>query len=135
MEFLNEKRGVVWLSSCFIGMIFGAIHFLSWHSAFPTNPQLLLWRISSIVLVVEPFCLALEGIFDDIIDAGLSFETWKEGVASTLFLFLFPVSLLIGPLVYIFARMALLVLAFLTLRDPPPTAFQTISWTTYIPHL
>ncbi|TFK60564.1 hypothetical protein BDN72DRAFT_828836 [Pluteus cervinus] len=60
MEISEGKRRVVWFSSCFIGMIFGAIHFLSWHSAFPTHTQLLLWRISSIVLVAEPFCLALE---------------------------------------------------------------------------
>ncbi|TFK63990.1 hypothetical protein BDN72DRAFT_963543 [Pluteus cervinus] len=69
MEISDGKGLVVSLSSCFIGMIFGAIHFISWHSAFPTHTQLLLWRISSIVLVVEPFCLALENVLGAITDA------------------------------------------------------------------
>ncbi|TFK63980.1 hypothetical protein BDN72DRAFT_926618 [Pluteus cervinus] len=112
MEVSGGKGLVVWFLSCFIGVIFGAVHFLSWHSAFPTHTQLLLWRISSIVLVAEP-----------------------EAVVSTLYIFFIPISILLGPTVYILARMALLVLAFLTLRNPPSTALQTISWTTYIPHL
>ncbi|TFK63989.1 hypothetical protein BDN72DRAFT_901942 [Pluteus cervinus] len=137
---LSQRRGsnthvdVVWLSSCSIGTIFGAIHFLSWHSAFPTPTQLLLWRISSVVLVAEPFCLALEKALSFAFGDDTSVTTWRKAVASTLFIFFLP-SMILGPLVYILARMALLVLAFLTVRNPPSTAFQTISWTTYIPHL
>ncbi|TFK58940.1 hypothetical protein BDN72DRAFT_851528 [Pluteus cervinus] len=114
-------------------MIFGAIHFISWHYAFPTHAQLLLWRISSVVLVAEPFCLALEAVLNWITDDS-SLGTWKEAVASILLIFFSP-SIVLGPIVYILARMAILIISFLTLRNPPSTALQTISWTTYIPHL
>ncbi|TFK59519.1 hypothetical protein BDN72DRAFT_597042 [Pluteus cervinus] len=127
-------RLVLLYSSCLIGIIFGAIHFLSWHSAFPTHTQLLLWRISSIALVAEPFCLALENVLGGIAGGEPSFETLKEGLVSSLFFFFLITAAILGPMVYIIARMCLLVLAFLTLRSPP-TAFQTISWTAYIPHL
>ncbi|TFK65830.1 hypothetical protein BDN72DRAFT_919388 [Pluteus cervinus] len=135
MQILTQADAAVWLTSCFIGMIFSAIHFLSWHSAFPTPIQLLLWRISSIVLVAEPFCLALEVVLPAIGGNDISFETWKETLVAILRTFFTPISMLLGPIVYILARMCLLVLAFLTLRNPPPTAFQAISWTAYIPHL
>ncbi|TFK63994.1 hypothetical protein BDN72DRAFT_775221 [Pluteus cervinus] len=130
MQISGEKGDVVFLSSCFIGMIFGAIHFISWHSAFPTHTQLLLWRISSTVLVAEPLCLALE--VEGHTSAQNDFA--DEAVASIL-LVLFSPSVLLGPIVYILARIAILILSFLTLRNPPSTALQTISWTMYIPHL
>ncbi|TFK58267.1 hypothetical protein BDN72DRAFT_782320, partial [Pluteus cervinus] len=104
-------------------------------SAFPTHAQLLLWRISSIVLVAEPVCLALEIVFSITVGDEISFDTLKKAVASTLAIFFLPISFVVGPIVYILARMAILILAFLTLGAPPSTAFQTISWTTYIPHL
>ncbi|TFK60565.1 hypothetical protein BDN72DRAFT_779268, partial [Pluteus cervinus] len=135
MEISEGKDLLVGLLSCFIGMIFGAIHVLSWHSAFPTRIQLLLWRISSIVLVAEPFCLAFESVLGYSTGGEPSFDTWREAVVSTLGIFFALPSMILGPLFYILARMCLLVLAFLTLHNPPSTALQTISWTTYIPHL
>ncbi|TFK58418.1 hypothetical protein BDN72DRAFT_782117 [Pluteus cervinus] len=126
--------GLIWLG-CFIGMVFGAIHFLSWRSAFPTHTQLLLWRISSIVLVAEPFSLALLYLQVTLAaDSDRAKGLWKALVSSLGYFFML-ISMMLGPIVYIFARMALLVLAFLTLRNPPSPALQTISWTTYIPHL
>ncbi|TFK60628.1 hypothetical protein BDN72DRAFT_506950 [Pluteus cervinus] len=132
MDFSDGKWLVVLLSSCFVGMIFGAIHFLSWHSTFPTHTQLLLWRISSIVLVAEPFCLALAEVLAKIFGVrDVSFGSWEEVLVSSLFI----LCQVFGPLAYILARLCLLFLAFRALHNPPPIAFQTIPWTTYIPHL
>ncbi|TFK60627.1 hypothetical protein BDN72DRAFT_805573, partial [Pluteus cervinus] len=125
MQLSDGKTGVVWFSCSVIGMAFGAIHFLSWHSAFLTHTQLLLWRISTIALVAEPFCLALEAVLVRIVDG---VDDPPLFVTSFL-VFFFPVSFFLGPIVYVLARMCLLVLAFLTLRNPPPAALETISWT------
>ncbi|TFK61797.1 hypothetical protein BDN72DRAFT_777865 [Pluteus cervinus] len=113
---IDEKVDLVGRLSCFIGMIFGAIHFLSWHSTFPTRTELLLWRISSIVLVSQPALLPLSPLFNQ-------------------FYFFQILSFFVGPIPYILARFCILVLAFLTLNHLPPRALDSITWTFYIPHL
>ena len=49
------------------------------------------------------------------------------------------VALYFGPLsggiLYIIARVVTLVLAFTPLRDLPPGAYETVHWTTFIPHI
>ena len=51
-------------------------------------------------------------------------------IASIAILSLFPASLL-----YILARVFTLVLTFTSLRELPPGAFNTVHWTTFIPHV
>ncbi|TFK60378.1 hypothetical protein BDN72DRAFT_965711 [Pluteus cervinus] len=114
--------------SCVIGMVFGAAHFLSWHSTFPTHTELLLWRISSIVLVVQPVLLLLLNIFGDVLYR-------LDPLGEFSFIFFTTLSLGVGPIAYILARFCLLVLAFLTLNHLPPRALDSITWTSYIPHL
>ena len=43
---------------------------------------------------------------------------------------IFPAGLL-----YVIARVVTLVLAFTSLRELPPGAFDTVHWTTFIPHV
>ena len=38
-------------------------------------------------------------------------------------------------ILYVIARAVTLVLAFTSLRDLPPGAFNTVHWTTFIPHI
>ena len=40
-----------------------------------------------------------------------------------------------GGILYILARVITLVLAFTSLRDLPPGAYETVHWTTFIPHV
>ena len=40
-----------------------------------------------------------------------------------------------GGIVYIIARAVTLALAFTSLRDLPPGAYETVHWTTFIPHV
>ena len=44
-------------------------------------------------------------------------------------------SVLPAGLLYIIARVVTLVLALTSLRDLPPGAFDTVHWTTFIPHV
>ncbi|TFK59748.1 hypothetical protein BDN72DRAFT_580594 [Pluteus cervinus] len=115
--------------SCVIGMVFGATHFLSWHSTFPTHTELLLWRISSIVLVVQPVLLFLFNLFEEV-----KYELWRP-IRNFFEEFFVILSIFVGPIAYILARFCLLVLAFLTLNHLPPRALDSITWTSYIPHL
>jgi hypothetical protein len=40
-----------------------------------------------------------------------------------------------GTFLYIIARVVLLVLAFLSLKSLPPKAYETVNWTTFMPHI
>ena len=44
-------------------------------------------------------------------------------------------SIIPAGLLYIIARAVTLVLALTSLRDLPPGAFDTVHWTTFIPHV
>ena len=44
-------------------------------------------------------------------------------------------SILPAGILYIIARVVTLVLALTSLRDLPPGAFDTVHWTTFIPHV
>ncbi|TFK59982.1 hypothetical protein BDN72DRAFT_850938, partial [Pluteus cervinus] len=41
----------------------------------------------------------------------------------------------LGPILYILARVSLIVLALISLRDLQSPVFQNVAWTSYIPHL
>jgi len=49
----------------------------------------------------------------------------------TIIVYLMGLSLL----VYVVARFGLLVEALITLRDLPPSAYDIVTWTTFLPHI
>ena len=110
-----------------VGVCFGAIHCIAWHFSFPTPTELLMWRISSVAITAVPIYIPLM-FFLGVLLGGLM-NSDKLGV--TVFYF-GPLS---GGILYIIARAVTLVLAFTSLRDLPPGAYQTVHWTTFIPHV
>ena len=109
-----------------VGVCFGAIHCTAWHFSFPTNRELLMWRISSVAITAVPIYIPLT-IFLSIWLSNMDFD--KSAFAVLHF---GPLS---GGILYIIARAVTLVLAFTSLRDLPPGAYQTVHWTTFIPHV
>ena len=106
-----------------IGVCFGAIHCIAWHFSFPTHAELLMWQISSVTITVVPVYILLMFYF------GLLLVDSSSPGAVLIF---GPLS---GGIVYIIARGVTLVLAFTSLRDLPPGAYETVHWTTFIPHV
>ncbi|TFK60324.1 hypothetical protein BDN72DRAFT_828976 [Pluteus cervinus] len=129
----DRKRELVLYLASLIGMIFGAIHLLSWNSPFHTQTEATLWRISSVILVVQPFLVALTWTLRGIVRRAEL--RWAQSPIQFLGLGCLVFSSSIGPAAYVLARFCILALAFLTLRTLLPDAFQNITWTTYIPHL
>ncbi|TFK65776.1 hypothetical protein BDN72DRAFT_824214 [Pluteus cervinus] len=117
-----------------VGMIFGAIHFLSWSSAFPSHGQLLLWRISSIFLVFLSVLVLFRPVFNRMWLKATYGSRWERR-AGTLRNFFENLLFFAGPIPYMLARFCILGLALFTLHDPPLDAFIAVSWTSYIPHL
>ena len=106
-----------------VGVCFGAIHCIAWGFSFPTHAELLMWRVSCVAITAVPVYITL-GFF-----LGIWLE--KMGFGITVLLF----SPLSGGLLYILARAVTLVLAFTSLRDLPPGVYETVHWTTFIPHV
>ena len=108
-----------------VGIYFGAIHCIAWHFSFPTHAELLMWRVSSVAItavpVYIPLMAGLGGWLGD-----MDFDT----IGDIAYFSFFPAGLL-----YIVARAVTLVLALTSLRDLPPGAFDTVHWTTFIPHV
>ena len=113
----------VWGPTAAIGVSFGSIHLIaSWFLAFPSRHEMVLWRACATVITVQPLMLSLGGL--------LVVAEWGQmksvlGVLGDL----------VRLPVYIGARMVLLGLPFLSLRTLPPGAFQTVHWTSFIPHI
>ena len=106
-----------------VTLVFGGIHCVAWSFHFPSPTEQLLWRMSSTAITGLP--LAFTGIV--FIHNQLRYDNpVKTILLSTLSLpeFLYPVS-----------RILLLVLSLTTLRSLPPSAYQTVQWTTFLPHL
>ena len=120
---VNTADGIVLT----VGVCFGAIHCIAWFFSIPTHVEMLMWQISCVTMTVFPFCmvvvwfLALSvGIVDFDVAAG------SVGIY---------ILILSTFLLYLLARAATLVLAFTSLRGLPAGAYETVHWTTFIPHI
>ena len=109
-----------------VGICFGAIHCIAWGFPFPTHAELLIWRVSSVAITAVPVYIPLIFILAGWL-GNIDFDT----VANIFIFFSIPPAFIL----YILARVVTLVLALTSLRDLPPGAFDTVHWTTFIPHV
>ena len=107
-----------------VGVCFGAIHCIAWVFSFPTHIELLMWRISSVAITAVPIYIPL----------ALLLATWLESSFENTITAILT-SILPAGILYIIARAVTLVLAFTSLRDLPQGAYETVYWTTFIPHV
>jgi hypothetical protein len=98
-----------------VAVVFGAIHCLAWSFHFATRGEQLTWRVASLSIASVPVAMFA--------------CVWMLPFDIAEF-----TTILLG-IVYILARGALLVLALMELRALPASAFDTVNWTTFIPHL
>ena len=106
------------------GVCFGAIHCIAWAFSSPTYAELLIWRLSSIAMTSVPIYIPLMGFL----------SVWLGDIVSEIGRII-GISVLPAGILYIIARAATLVLAFTSLRDLPHGAYETVHWTTFIPHV
>ena len=112
-----------------VGVCFGAIHCIAWHFSFPTHAELSIWRISCVAMTAVPsyipLIFILAGWLEDVY-----FKTTSSIIGGIAYISLFPAGIF-----YILARVFTLALAFISLRDLPHGALDTVHWTTFIPHV
>ena len=107
------------------GVCFGAIHCIAWHFSFPTHRELMIWRVSSVAITAVPVYFFLMGPLS-LWAKKKSFDTVALNIGYTFFLLF---------LLYMYGRIFTLALALTSLRKLPPGAFDTVHWTTFIPHI
>lgn len=111
-----------------VAMAFGAVHCFAWHYEFRSHLKQRLWRGSAIVIMAAPPAFIVALFAAAFVDAGLHGNgNMFENVLGIIFA---PIGV-----IYIAARLALIVLSFTSLRGLPFGAYQTIRWTTFIPHI
>jgi hypothetical protein len=109
-----------------LGMAFGGIHFIAWWYVFPSHAEFILWRVSCIALVAIPL---LSTIGFSFLATAPDFDTVNViGLISLALLALFA-------WLYVAARVATIVVAFMALRSLPSDALLVVDWTTFIPHI
>ena len=105
-----------------VGVCFGAIHCIAWGFSFPTHAELLIWRVSCVAIAVAPIYIPLMIGF-------------AANIRGDIIGVIFSISIFPAFILYILGRVFTLALAFTSLRDLPPGAFDTVHWTTFIPHV
>ena len=106
------------------GVTFGAIHCIAWSYSFPSRAEQILWRICCIAIMGVPVLLAV--IF------GFTMLFWRR---MRPFRPVIRYAVMSTRYVYIVARVAMLVEVLISLRSIRPGVSETVSWTTFIPHI
>jgi hypothetical protein len=104
-------------------MVFGGIHCVGWLFSFPSHMEQLLWKMSPIMITGVPLIITMFVLITDNFDS--------LPIVAFPLIILFFLSLIL----YVLARIALLVLPFMALRSLPSSALQTVRWTTFLPHV
>lgn len=122
----KTQRGWAASIGIFLAMGFGAIHCVAWNYNFPSETERLLWRTSSVIVVALPFFLFIPAV--DVMRRSTNVVRWYHD-------FVFHIMVPLGAVVYLIARMILIVLPFTSLRSLPSAAYKDIDWTHFVPHI
>ena len=130
--FILEKHGIINAVSA-IAVAFGAIHCAGWRSAFPSDLDAWVWRISSIIISTVP---PLWAFADHLLYwwRGAERQTVSQSLLWAIREFVKIIFFAVLPL-YLAARFALMIEAFIGLRVLTPGALADVKWTTFIPHI
>lgn len=121
---------------------FGAVHFIAWSDDFRYPLERRLWRYSTIIITVLPGFLCLLLMSTPLIGFYLDKKrsernSWlisasQWGKCKRV---LYTLCFIVGGPVYIVARIVLMVLPLMALSSLTEASFQTVQWTTFLPHL
>ncbi len=132
----GTEATIVWA----VSVVHAALHVLCWSFPFPTATERILWRISSLVLLTV---MAVGGLVPV-----LSTRPWFDFSFSMLWIWVrearrktlarrwfFSVVVDSAYVLYILARLVILVWIFIAFRDMPEDVYFEVSWTSFWPHV
>ncbi|KAK7440605.1 hypothetical protein VKT23_016953 [Stygiomarasmius scandens] len=113
-----------------IAAAFGSIHCIAWSAVFATDIEQRLWHISSIVMFTSPLLPFL-----CLLDLRYIWLPSLSSLLSRSFSRLIILLVRLALLSYIAARLYIIVEAFISLRALPSSAYRTVRWTSFLPHV
>jgi len=124
----REKMVIAWTWGA-VAAVFGGLHLLAWNYRFPSPEERLLWRFSSVAIMVLPHAfLAWETILGCLAARQRQRRRHQQQRQSGNFVGVLLV------LLYIAARLYNFVEVFLSLRSTPPRLYQEVQWPNWLPH-
>ncbi|KAG2123635.1 hypothetical protein BD769DRAFT_1469617 [Suillus cothurnatus] len=118
----DYKQVITLLSGFFSAVVYGGAHFLGWNYLFQWHMEQMLWRAVSIFMISASVSLPIFGCLISL--RILLSDSWVTKFALVTIAF-----------IYIATRVIVIVLITLSLRSLPPGAYDTVAWTTFIPHI
>ncbi|KAJ7058062.1 hypothetical protein C8F01DRAFT_1149362 [Mycena amicta] len=119
------------LGAGLLAVMFGAIHCASWGSKFPTTDEQRLWRAAALIIICVPLYVVHGAAFPYI----YALRMHVGPRALRILQIVRRLLMVLAVVLYIAARIILLVLAITTLRSLPANALVDVDWTVYIPHI
>lgn len=119
---LDSRNNVYMPLFLILPILFGAIHIAAWNNTLPSQLELWMWRSSSVLcsgifLVFATICFMIRHFF------------WKraEYLNDLLINFAF--------IIYIIVRIYIIFEVFFSMRTLPYSAYDTVNWSAYVPHI
>ena len=130
---MSRQKDTFYLNPVFIGIgfggvLFGAVHFLAWNFEFPTPVERILWRVSCCIVITFP--LAGTGMY--FITLHNARKDSDSDTKTNVFLRPFMITCSV---LYLLARLYLIIEVFRALAAAPWSTFQEINWPSAIPHV
>lgn len=121
---------------------YSSIHLVAWNFEFPSNAEQLLWRISALTLLCLLFVYLLGVAFGTIMAERLAKAFFHNNEATTLLsvaklLSRWVAVLIHGPVIvaYVLVRSYIIVEGLVNLRALPASAYASVIWSNFIPHV
>jgi hypothetical protein len=117
----NLDNHFVYYALPIIAIGFGGVHCIGWNFHFPTEIEKILWRVSSAAVTTIPLVTGI---------------VWSISQSKKLDnkALLYPAFTLL--VVYVFARLSLLVQALVSLRfETNSSVYLVVDWSKYMPHI
>ena len=122
-------RKILYVLTALCPAVFGAIHVASWNIKLLSNAEQWLWRASALYCFAAGMILALIGLFVEFCDrrGWISESTYTNALNKFAFFVI--------PLFYVIARIFMIVEVFLSLRALPASAYESVQWSSFVPHI
>ena len=123
----SEGLNLPFISTAIIATTFGAIHCAGWFFTFHTKIEAITWRVCCAIITGVPLTMSLTRV-GNMLANRWQIEWFRDPFQVTVLVY-------ITVLIYVLARLGLLVLALISLRGLPPGAYYVVSWDSFIPHI